>query len=277
MRRTVTTIALAAVGLLGLAACGGEETPAGTPAPTTSAAVSSPAEAPSEESTEESTESTEESTESTDESTESSEESTEESSSDESSEESASESSAAGGATASGTAPAWATPILTPGEELGTVSGDGIDVTIFQAGTAPATKTGNFADPDTNEPLIAEGDELVFVTYLVTNTGSEPLPLGSSLVNVDARYSDWPYLGGMDGITDFDLTESMGINRNAIAETNDPTVYVLAPGESYSVGENFLYQAGSVLEVDVTVTPVDDQGDLVHDDRMEFEGEVTIA
>lgn len=272
MRRTVTTIALAAVGLLGLAACGGEETPAGTPAPTSSAAADpSPTESP-ESSEEESTE------ESTEEESSTSEESTDESTSSEESSEASSESSApAEGGSAAGAAAPWATPLLSPGENLGTVSGDSIDVTVFQAGTAPATKTGNFANPDTNEPIIAVGDELVFVTFLVTNTGSEPISLGSSLVNVDARYSDWPYLGGMDGITDFDLTESMGINRNAVAETSDPPVYVLGPGESYTVGENFLYQAGSELEVDATVTPVDDQGDLLHDERVEFEGSVTIA
>lgn len=270
MRRTVTTIALAAVGLLGLAACGGEETPAGTPAPTSSApASSSPAESP-ESSEEESTQ------ESTEEESSTSEESTDESTEESSASASSSEAPAEGGAAAGAAAP-WATPLLSPGENLGTVSGDSIDVTVFQAGTAPATKTGNFANPDTNEPIIAEGDELVFVTYLVTNTGTEPISLGSSLVNVDARYSDWPYLGGMDGITDFDLTESMGINRNAVAEVADPPVYVLGPGESYTVGENFLYQAGSVLEIEATVTPVDDQGDLLHDERVEFEGSVTIA
>lgn len=274
MRRTVTTIALAAVGLLGLAACGSEETPAGTPAATTSAAPASSSAVESPESSESSEE------ESTEAESSTSEESTDESTSESAtSEESTEASSAAEGGSASGAAAPWATPLLTPGENLGTVSGDGIDVTVFQAGTAPATKTGFFADPDTNEPIIAVGDELVFVTYLVTNTGSEPIPLGSSLAGIDARYDDWPYLGGMDGVTDFDLTESMGVNKDAVevSAIADPPIYVLGPGESYSVSENFLYQAGSELILDVTVTPVDDAGDLVHDDKVEFEGSVTIA
>lgn len=179
-------------------------------------------------------------------------------------------------AAAEGGQPAWAHPVSTEGDVVSTIELDGgITVEVHQVGTAKATKTGNFVDPENNEPIIAVGDEVVFVNYVVTNNG-DPVDLGSSLVSVEVRYDDWPYLQGMDGITDSALSEEMGVMTNAVAEPQDPPVYTLGTGESYAQGENFLYQAGSPFTAEVTVTPVDAEGQLLFDEQIEGSGTGTI-
>ena len=104
-----------------------------------------------------------------------------------------------------------------PGDKLATIEGTNFTVDVYQVATATASKTGQFVDPDTNLPLIAEGDEIVYVNYVFTNTGSEDIPLSYSLVSVSAEYADWPYLQGMDSIVDSAQFEEMGVTSFAIA------------------------------------------------------------
>jgi hypothetical protein len=174
-----------------------------------------------------------------------------------------------------GTAPSWAEPVTTPGELIGSVDGPNFKVDMYQVGTVAATKTGNFVNPDTNLPIIAVGDEVVFVNYVVTNTSSETIPLSNLLVDVSTRYDDWPYLQGMDSVTDSALFESMEVNTSALA-IFDPAPYLWEPGTTFSQGENFRYQAGSPLTFTASLTPSDEAGDLVHDLRAEVVGTATI-
>jgi len=173
------------------------------------------------------------------------------------------------------TAASWAAPVTKPGELIGSVDGPNYKVEMYQVGTTAATKTGNFVNPDTNLPIIAVGDEVVFVNYVVTNTSAEAIPLSSLLVDISTRYDDWPYLQGMDSVTDGALFDSMGVNDNALA-IFDPAPYSFDPGTSYSVGENFRYQAGSPLTFTTALTPSDAEGNLMHDLRTEIAGTATI-
>ena len=145
-------------------------------------------------------------------------------------------------------------------------------------GVTQATETGNFVDPETNQPIIAVGDDIVFVNYVITNEGA-PVQLGASLVDVSATYDDWPYLQGMDAVTDSALYEQQGVNDSGLNNTafRDPAVYEFGTGQSYSYGENFRYQAGSPLTFDVSLTPVDAAGELLFDQQVEATGTGTIA
>jgi hypothetical protein len=174
--------------------------------------------------------------------------------------------------------PKWANPATSGGELVSTIKLDnGITVEAYQLGTEKATKSGQFVDPDTNKPIIAEGDDVVFVNYVVSNTG-DPIDLGSSLVSISARYDDWPYLQGMDSVVDDTLFEKQGVNDDAMTPDAfvDPSIYTFGTGEKYSFGENFPYQAGSPITFKVDVTPVDAEGELLHDKRVEAEGTGTI-
>lgn len=173
-------------------------------------------------------------------------------------------------------APAWAKEPTDGGDLIATIEAEDVTVEVYQMGTTPAPKDGNWVDPDTNEPLISEGDDLVFFNYVATNNG-DPIDLGSSLVDVEARYDDWEYMQGMGGITDSDLFEEMGVNTSGPDEIADPTVYPFGTGEHFSWGENFHHQADSPITFEVTITPVDDKGELLHDDKIEAEGSGTVA
>ncbi|MBC9732424.1 hypothetical protein [Nocardioides marmotae] len=179
---------------------------------------------------------------------------------------------------ASGDQPDWAEPLTTPGEKIATIEAGDISIDVHQVGTTKATKTGQFVDPEKNKPIIAEGDEIVFVNYVATNNG-EDIDLGSSLVSVEARYDDWPYMQGMDSIVDDTLFEQMEVNDGALAvgAFRDPSVYTLGAGQQISWGENFLYQKGSPITFEVTIVPVDAEGELLHDDRIEGTGTAKIS
>ncbi|MGJ9412898.1 hypothetical protein ACHAAC_09335 [Aeromicrobium sp. CF4.19] len=175
--------------------------------------------------------------------------------------------------------PAWANPIAEGGDVVATVDlGDDRSLEVRQMSVETATTTGNFVDPENNEPIVDEGDDVVYVNYVLTN-GGDPIDLGSSIFSVDARYDDWPYMQGMDGITDSELTESLGLYTSGVAtgQMADPTVYTLGTGESVAIGENFLYQEDSPISFDVSMTPVDAEGELLSDERIEAEGTGTIS
>lgn len=174
------------------------------------------------------------------------------------------------------TAASWATPITTPGDEIATIEGDNFLVEIFQVDVTPSPKDGMLADPDTNTPLLAEGDDIVFVNYVVTNTSDEAIELGSSLAAMDATYADWEYMQGMDSITDHDLWDEMDVNTTAVGEHSEEGVYSLGAGESYSLGDNFFYKTDAPVIFEARVTPVDDEGDLDHDLRQEVAAEATL-
>lgn len=178
-----------------------------------------------------------------------------------------------------GAAASWANPVTTPGELLTTISGTGFTVDVYQVGVTQATRTGSFLNPDTNAPIIPVGSDIVFVNYVVTNTGSEPLSLGSPLIQVNGKYDDWPYLQGMDTVVDNSLYEQMGVNTSAARPDSyvDPYVLAFEPGTSYSVGMNFAHQPGSPITFTATFVPVDANGDLLHDAREEVAGQATIA
>jgi hypothetical protein len=178
---------------------------------------------------------------------------------------------------ASGDQPKWAQPATEGGEKISSFKVGDVTVDVFQMGTTKATKTGQFVDPDTNKPVIAEGADIVFVNYVITNTG-DPIDLGSSLVDVSARYDDWKYLQGMDSIVDDDLFKAQGVNDDSLAPGAfaEPSVYPFGTGQKYSVGANFLYQANSPITFEATIVPVDAAGELLHDKRVEGKGTGTI-
>ena len=177
----------------------------------------------------------------------------------------------------SGEHPEWALPPTSGGDKIASLKAGDITVDVFQIGTTKATKTGNFVDPDTNKPIIDEGDEIVFVNYVITNNG-DPIDLGSSRVSVSARYADWKFMQGMDSITDRELFEEQKVNTDSLAPggLQDPPIYTLGKGQTYSYADNFKYQANSPIEFEVTAVPVDAEGELLHDDKLEGEGTGTI-
>lgn len=180
-------------------------------------------------------------------------------------------------ASTAGDQPAWGHPADPKGDKISTFEVGDIKVDVYQVGTAKAPKQGSWVDPETNKPIIAKGDDIVFVNYVITNEG-DAVDLGSSLVSVKPRYDDWKFMQGMGGITDSALYEQMGVASAGIAPGGyqESGVYTFGAGQQYAYGENFHHQANSPITFEATVVPVDAEGELLHDRRMEGKGTGTI-
>lgn len=174
--------------------------------------------------------------------------------------------------------PAWAATNTVVGDKLTTIKigTTGVTVDVYQVGTTKATKDGMFVNPDNNQPIIKKGDTLVFVNYVFTNTGAEPVPMASLLVDMRARYADWPWLQGMSGEATTALYNEMGVVSFAIKSNsgvNPP--YILAPGESYAWAENFGYEKGGSITFTASLTPAKADGSLDFDKRQTGEATAT--
>lgn len=171
--------------------------------------------------------------------------------------------------------PAWAEAVATKGEKLGTIKADGFTVDVYQVAKGKAEEDSMFVDPKTSKNIMPKGSPVVFVNYVVTNTGSAELPLGSSLVGIDAKYADWPYMQGMPGEAHSDPFEALGLtNRGKKIGEDKP--YVLGAGESFNLAESYVFQGPKELKLEFTLTPLDAEGDLDHDKKLEAEGSVNI-
>lgn len=173
--------------------------------------------------------------------------------------------------------PEWAAEATTPGDKLTTIKAGDVTVDVYQVDVTEATEAGNFQDPDSDKPIIDEGDDIVYVNYVITNTG-DPIDLGSSLVEVEPRYKNWKFVQGMDTIADSELDDEMDVNTSALepSKNTDPPIYTFGTDEEISFGDNFKYQKNSAITFTVTYIPVDEDGELLHDDKVEAKGKTTI-
>ena len=170
---------------------------------------------------------------------------------------------------------AWALPISDAGDKLGTITGDSFSVDIYQVATDVASKDSMFVDKETKENLLKKGDPVVYLNYVVTNTSSAEIPLSHSLITPNAKYTDWKYLGGMPSDSSSEGFKKHGLSSSGVKlKEKDP--FVLRPGESFNIAENFGYTAGKETEIKVTMTPQGADGDLDHDKKETAETTVTL-
>ena len=171
-----------------------------------------------------------------------------------------------------GPQPEWAAPVNAAGTEIGSAMVGDVQVSVLQAAVTQATRTGQWSDPDTHEPLIDVGDDIVVVNYVVTNTGA-PVDLASLLVKIEPRYDDWQWGQGMDSVVDTAMWTELGLSNvpTIPSVAVNLTSFTLGTGESYGYAENFAYQPGSPITFDISLTPADADGTLLHDQRIETE------
>lgn len=182
-----------------------------------------------------------------------------------------------GAAASSGSykAAAWALPITDKGDKLGSMKGDSFSVDIYQVATDVASKDSMFLDKETKENLLKKGAPIVYVNYVVTNTSSADIPLSHSLVTPSAKYSDWKYLGGMPSDSSSDGFKKYGLSSSGMKlKEKDP--FVLKPGESFNIAENFGYTPGMEAEISATMTPAAADGKLDHDKKEQAKTTVTL-
>lgn len=234
---------VAAAGLLALTACGGATTSstAGGSEPSSSSASASPSSSPSPSASSLATTSSE----------------------------------GAGTSSGSRKLAAWARPISEAGDKLGTLKGASFSVDVYQTATDVSSKDSMSVDKETKENLLKKGDPIVYLNYVVTNTSSADIPLSHSLVTPKAKYPDWKYLGGMPSDPSSDGYEKHGLSSSG-AKLKEEAPFVLKPGESFNIAENFAYTAGKAVDIEATLTPAAADGKLDHEKKEKAETTVTL-
>lgn len=174
--------------------------------------------------------------------------------------------------------PDWARPATSGGDLISTIEVGDVTVEAYQVGTEQAPNDGTYVDSETKKPLLAKGDEIVFVNYVVTNNGA-PFDLGYGLIDIEPLYDDWEWMVGMDSSFDLSLFEQQGVNLDAIEPDaiTDPGVYTFGTGETYSYADNFKHQANSPITFEVVITPVDAKGEPLLGEVAKGTGTGTIA
>src|SRR5699024_10202100 len=124
--------------------------------------------------------------------------------------------------------PSWANEVTKPGDKLTSLKLKDLTVDIYQVGVAEANTVGNVMNPETGKPIIDKGDDIVYVNYVITNTGP-PVDLGSVLVKFEPRYKNWKFQKAMDTVTDRDQAKKMNINTSGLeaGKNTDPAIYTL--------------------------------------------------
>lgn len=168
-----------------------------------------------------------------------------------------------------GSMPEWADGAVDIGDKIGSTSTESWNVDVYQVGTATTTSDSMFVDSDSGDNLLPEGSEVVFLNFVVTNTTDETFNVGAGFASPDVRYLDWQYMGGMPAESSAEAYEGLGLANSLVKvgaiEDFDNVQLPIAPGQSIAVATNFLYTPGAEARVNLTLTPVDAEGDLDHD------------
>lgn len=161
------------------------------------------------------------------------------------------------------------------GEKLGGFTTDSWAVEVFQVGTAETTKDSMFVDKETGDNLLPAGAEVVYVNFVITNTSDADIQLGHSIASPELKSSTWKYMGGQPSFSDTAAYENLQLSSDA-KQTGFDAPFVVAPGQTFAQASNIAYVPGDKVAASVRLTPVDDEGQLLHDKKEEGTVEVTI-
>jgi hypothetical protein len=172
----------------------------------------------------------------------------------------------------------WAVPFSEEGSVIATFEAGDLSIEVYQVATVEADRDGNWAAPGTDEPMVKEGDELVYLNFVVTNNGA-PLTFGSSgLKAIDATYDDWEYVGGMRGTSSTAQYRELELDANGYDRSgaDEDGNYLLGTGQSYNFAVNFPYENGANVNFSAEFVPNDADGNRDRDAMITGEGAGTL-
>ncbi|MCI1747226.1 MAG: hypothetical protein LKI24_03405 [Acidipropionibacterium sp.] len=115
-------------------------------------------------------------------------------------------------------------------------------------------------DASDGKPVIAKGDQVVLLRYVVTNISKDPINLGIGTVTLTTRYPDWSWNQGLVGVWAPSLMAKNKLSTTPFKDGTARPPYVLGPGESFMIGQNLAYEKAEILQVDAAVSVTDDSG-----------------
>lgn len=170
-----------------------------------------------------------------------------------------------------GDTPDWANPVNVEGELMTSFEVGDLTVDAYEVAVDEATRSSVWADPDTDEPIVQEGDDVVIVNYVITNNG-DPINLNYSAIEPSLMYDDWEYMQAPT-VADNDLAEQYDVFIGSIAPGNtDMDAFRFGTGEQIATAEVTLYQPGNPFTISVDFPTVDESGERTGDT---LEGEAT--
>jgi hypothetical protein len=156
--------------------------------------------------------------------------------------------------------------------ELATVQAGALSVQLFDGGRGTASEDLFYSN---GTQAMTLGEPLVYLAWTATNTSDQPVVLGSSALMVDVSHL------GSQTVPDYPSSgyHAVGLESGSMSSTeyHEDNRYVLAPGESFTSATNFPLDDGGTWDLTLRWTPVDDAGDLVHDQAVRVETTVQIS
>jgi len=162
--------------------------------------------------------------------------------------------------------PDWAYEVNQSGDLIQTVKNEWFEYEIYQVATGEAQKDSMWLLPDSEEPVMKEGDPVVVLNVIVTNISDEEIPVSISFINESLDYKSNQYLGG--AMIDYNPTwlDELGLYESPLETFSDPAVFPLAPGESFAQAGIWEYRV-EPAELELGFIPVNDKGDLDFDSK----------
>ncbi|WP_027586412.1 hypothetical protein [Acidipropionibacterium thoenii] len=155
---------------------------------------------------------------------------------------------------------AWAVPVVSTGTRLGEVSDKRIRIIVYQVATAKAPTDSEMVDVSDGQPLIAKGDPIVLLRYVVTNISKDPINLGIGTVSLTTSYPDWSWNQGLVGVRAPELMARHKLFTTPFKDGTARPPYVLGPGESFMIGQNVAYEKAELLQITAAVVVSDNSG-----------------
>ncbi|WP_130866539.1 hypothetical protein [Acidipropionibacterium timonense] len=154
----------------------------------------------------------------------------------------------------------WATKVVTTGTHLGVLSDSRVRIDVYQVGLTRSPSPSVMVDPRTGKSVVAKGDQLVVLRYVVTNVSTDTLKLGLGTVTVTTRYPDWGWAQDLLSVRYPSVEAKDGAPGTPFRADPGRPPYALGSGESFMVGQIVPYEEAEELKVSARVVVSDDSG-----------------
>lgn len=154
------------------------------------------------------------------------------------------------------TTASWAMPVVPVGEWLNSAATEEMRVDVYLADIVTATEDSSWEIRETGEAFFLAGDEIQVIQFIVTNTGTEPIIIGSGELDTSFDYRDFgtrtiPTESRFDELLPAGLFSSANDYEQTDLNdfSDDRYDRPVGPGESISWAEVLMYRPDDRLTV----------------------------
>lgn len=174
--------------------------------------------------------------------------------------------------------PEWANGSIDVGESIGVAAEGDWQVEVFRVGEGVSDSDSMFVDPDTNENVLPAGSPLIYLNFVYTNVGDEPIELSYGITGRPSVEGDIFKFGrDYSSSSNTEEFEGLGLTLMPLQLGAEPP-FVVQPGEAFAVATNIGKVSGTAYSTIrfVPVVPGTDD-ELDHDNTQEVTVEFELA